>query len=487
MGRVRGFPTRSVIGALAVLLAGGATPLQAPTLTATTVAAPAPTPPVASGPSVPAVPGVQSAAVVTLDGVPMVSAQELARMLDASRFWRADVRKLVLRTRALRITLTVDVPIAIVDDRTVRLQGPVRSRRGELFVPVSLLAALPADSTSARLVFDSVAQHVRVAPLNGFVGSPRVQVVAGVTRVVIPVERAEAAEIPGRSRARFRLRVPGAFSGVLPDSLPEEGVVRDMRATPSGAGVLFEFALAPETGGFRVSREPGRVTLEYGPVGLPGYERFAAEAPPGPRAVRVIALDPGHGGADAGTQSGAAIEKELTLQLARLLAPELERRTGARVVFTRTDDRAVPQEVRAEAANRARADLVLSLHFDRFPSARAQGATLFCPPAITPDAAVAGYVPLTLTAWRDVAVEHAVSSRTLAEAMSGALEQHGFGPVRVRERMPVALLGVNAPGILIECATLSSPDDLAKLMRPAGLRVLASAIADGVVAFQRDE
>ena len=170
-----------------------------------------------------------------------------------------------------------------------------------------------------------------------------------------------------------------------------------------------------------------------------------------------------------------------------MLAPELERRTGARVVLTRSDDRAVTQEARAEAANRARADLVLSLHFDGFPSPRAQGATLFCPPASTPDASNPGYTPLALTPWRDVAVQHAVASRTLAEALSGALENHGFGPARVRERLPVALLGVNAPGILVECSTLTSPDDLTKLLRPAGLRVLATAIADGVAAYQRDE
>ncbi len=437
--------------------------------------------------SIPAAPGVQSAPVVAIDGVDMVSAQELARLMGASRFWRPDVRKLVLRARTRRITLTVDTPIAIVDDRTVRLSGSVRSRAGELFVPLSLLQALPADSTLARLVFDPTARRVRVAPADGFVGSPRVQVVGGVTRVMFPLERAEAAEISGRSRARFRLRVPGVFSGVLPDSLPDNGFLRDLRATPAAGSVVFELAVVPQTGGFRVLRDHGRVTLEFAAAGTPGLERFAAEAPAGPRRVRVIVLDPGHGGEDHGTHSGAAIEKELTLQLARMLVPELERRTGARVVLTRTDDRALAQEARAEAANRARADLVLSLHFDSFPSAKAQGATLYCPPASTPDATIAGYVPLSLTAWRDVAVEHAVASRTLSEALGSALEQRGFGPVRVRERLPVALLGVNAPGVLVECSTLSSPEDLAKLLRPGGLRVLAVAIAEGVAGYQRDE
>ena len=456
-------------------------------------AAPAPTPAPAPAPAdppqlaVPAAAGVLSAPVVAIDGVDMMSSQDLARLLDASRFWRADVRKLVLRARTLRITLTVDAPIAIVDDRTVRLAGSVRSRAGELFVPISLLPALPRDSSLTRLVFDPAARVVRVAPPDGFVGSPRVQVVAGITRLTFPAERADAADVAGRSRARFRLRLPGAFAGVLPDSLPDDGLVRDLRVLPSAGGVVFELALAPETGGYRVVHEAARVTLEFTREAAPGLERFAAESPAGPRSVQVIVLDPGHGGSDMGTHAGTVIEKELTLQLARLLVPELERRTGARVVLTRTEDRSVPQEQRAEAANRARADLVVSLHFDHFPDPRAHGISIFCPAASTPDASAAGYAPVSLTAWRDVAVQYAVSSRSLAESLAGSLEQRGFGSVRVRERLPVPLLGVNAPGVLVECATLSSPDDRSRLMRPAGLRLLAVAIADGVVAYQRDE
>ncbi|MEO5988985.1 MAG: N-acetylmuramoyl-L-alanine amidase [Candidatus Eisenbacteria bacterium] len=452
-------------------------------------AAPAPAPAPLDPPQVPvpAAVGVLSAKVVAIEGLDMLSAQDLARLLDASRFWRADVRKMVLRARSVRITLTVDTPIAIVDDRTVRLAGSVRSRNGELFVPISLLPALARDSSLARLVFDPVARAVRVAPPDGFVGSPRVQVVAGITRLTFPAERAAAVEVAGRSRARFRLRVPGAFAGNLPDSLPGEGLVRDLHVLPAAGSVLFELALAPQTGGFRLLREEGRVSLEFSGGVLPGLERFAAEAPAGPRTIRVIVLDAGHGGTDRGSTAGTAIEKDLTLQLARLLAPELERRTGAVVVLTRSDDRAISQEHRAEAANRARADLVVSLHFDSYPNARARGVTVYCPPADAPDASTSGYTPVSLTPWRDVALRYAVSSRSLAESIVGALEQSGFGPVRVRERLPVPLLGVNAPGVLLECATLTSSDDVSRLMRPAGLRRLAAAIAEGIVAYQLDE
>ena len=71
--------------------------------------------------------------------------------------------------------------------------------------------------------------------------------------------------------------------------------------------------------------------------------------------------------------------------------------------------------------------------------------------------------------------------------MTTALEQRGLGPAHVRERLTQAMLGVNAPGLTLECATLTSPQDRARVMSPDGLRDLASAIAEGVFAYQRHD
>jgi len=48
-------------------------------------------------------------------------------------------------------------------------------------------------------------------------------------------------------------------------------------------------------------------------------------------------------------------------------------------------------------------------------------------------------------------------------------------------------LGVNAPGLLLECATLTSSADRDRLKKPQGLSELASAIAAGVETWQRNE
>ena len=94
---------------------------------------------------------------------------------------------------------------------------------------------------------------------------------------------------------------------------------------------------------------------------------------------------------------------------------------------------------------------------------------------------------VTLTPWRDVALARAVESRGLAESLTAAIEHRGLGPANVRERLPLALVGVLSPGVLLECGTLSNPGERARLLSPDGLRQLAGAIAEGVLAWQRNE
>jgi N-acetylmuramoyl-L-alanine amidase len=436
--------------------------------------------------------GPETIPVRAIGGDDYVAVNDLARLLDATKFWRSDVRKLVLRTGTHSLTLTVDDAFVVLDNATVWLPAPVRSQAGEIQVPVALIERLPADSAQSRLYHDARRRRVIVLPSSGGVDSPRISVASGVTRVTFPADRAEEIIIVARSRAHFRVRFGGLFTGVLPDSMPEGSLVRAVRSIAAAGGSAFELAVAHEAVGFRVRTDTaaGAATLEFFESPSAGLEEFAPEGPAGPRQLRTIVLDPGHGGTDPGVISGRAVEKDLTLALARLLRPELERRLGARVVLTRDQDRDVSTDTRAELANRMQADLVLSLHFDGFASEQARGATGYCAPATAPASArTTGELraaAVVLLPWRDVAIRHAVESRAFAEAVLSALELRGLGPARLRERLPFGLLGINAPGIVLECATLTSPGDRERVLQEQGLRELAASIADGVEAYQRN-
>lgn len=432
----------------------------------------------------------EPAAVERIGDEVYVGVNDLARLLDATKFWRSDLRKLVLRAGDHRVQFAVDLPFVLVDDRTIRLDTPVRSRRGEVVVPVALLDSLPVDGSLRRVIYDARRQQVVALPSGGVVRSPSLAGDASAARVSFPVERIADAVVAGRARDRFQLRLDGYFAGAIRDSAAPGGLLRGIRTLPVPTGAAFELRIAPEASGYRLTREPGRVTLEVRRDPAPGLEEFAAEGPRGPRPLRVIVLDPGHGGDDAGVQAGGAVEKDLALQAARALRSELERRVRARVVLTRDRDVALTLEQRAEAANRARADLVIALHFDGYPGAGARGATATIAPAtLGGEDRTRGRwsLPVEVLPWRDVPLRHAVPARALAEALRARLELTGQGPVRIRERLPAPLIGVNAPGVVLDLATLTWPADRARVTSEEGLRALAAGVAEAVAAYQRNE
>jgi N-acetylmuramoyl-L-alanine amidase len=461
----------------------------------------------------------ESVAVRHVGGQAYLGADELARLFSARRAWHADVRRLTLSAGSHRVELTLDSPFAVIDRSIVRLPFPARSVGGEMLVPAAFVDTLPRDPALPRLLYDPLRDAVVVLPAGGVVRAFAFSADDSVTRLVFTADRADEAVLADRMRGHFRLRFTGYFAGGLPAVPPRLGLVLALLRIGTASGCAFELAVAPEAAGYRLVREAAgrRVTLEIARAAGEGFEAFAPELRALPPGTPTVVLDAGHGGADSGVEAGGLAEKRLTLELARLLREQLERGGIARVVLTRDEDRAIPAERRAETANRARADLFVSLHFDGFPAARARGVTVWCPPAHGPEpppaeAPARGGSPATarsareaqsgqagpaapggarsrgtlvLRPWRESALPHAARSRAFAEAVRSAFELRDLGPVRVRELVTVPLAGVDAPCVMLECGTLTAPADAERLRDPAGLRATAGTLVSAIAAWRR--
>ncbi len=84
-----------------------------------------------------------------------------------------------------------------------------------------------------------------------------------------------------------------------------------------------------------------------------------------------IVIDPGHGGHDSGTLGPGGIqEKDVVLDVALRVGKLLHQRLGAEIVYTRDDDTFIPLETRTAIANKAQADLFLSIMATRARSPR---------------------------------------------------------------------------------------------------------------------
>ncbi|MCH9614900.1 MAG: N-acetylmuramoyl-L-alanine amidase LytC [Chlamydiia bacterium] len=93
---------------------------------------------------------------------------------------------------------------------------------------------------------------------------------------------------------------------------------------------------------------------------------------PGP----LIVLDAGHGGYDVGSASHKTYEKDLCLSTTMLTKKYLTQK-GYRVVLTRTRDVFIPLKKRAAIANKTRARLFVSLHFNAAKTDKAAGIEVF--------------------------------------------------------------------------------------------------------------
>jgi N-acetylmuramoyl-L-alanine amidase len=233
----------------------------------------------------------------------------------------------------------------------------------------------------------------------------------------------------------------------------------------------------------------------------PGPGPSAAPAPPivdlAPAGViRTVAIDPGHGGDDAGVRGAAgAIEKNLTLQAARRLKAAIESRLGLRVLLTREGDEAVPIDRRTALANNNKAVLLVSLHANASFQPAVRGAQVLSLsledyknrarglPVSLPVPVVGGGTRLIdAMPWDLAQIPHAPQSASLAAILVRHLAGHSV-PLYARshDQEPLrVLVGANMPAVLVEMGFLSNAEDERALLSGEVPGAVAEAILGAI-------
>lgn len=89
-----------------------------------------------------------------------------------------------------------------------------------------------------------------------------------------------------------------------------------------------------------------------------------------------VVLDAGHGGKDPGNMGNGHKEKDIALKIALEIGNRLEKLPGIRVIYTRKTDVFVELKDRANIANKAKADLFVSIHCN-YHRSQAEGTETF--------------------------------------------------------------------------------------------------------------
>ncbi len=222
---------------------------------------------------------------------------------------------------------------------------------------------------------------------------------------------------------------------------------------------------------------------------------------------RLIVIDPGHGGHDAGAVGGGKREKDLVLQIAKRVEKELKRR-GYTVYLTRHNDRYLKLLDRTHIADTRDAALFVSIHANSVPKRkrnRVYGIETFFldnardaksrAVARRENAAVLKGVKSRLS--KKVIVDSVLNGPKIRESnklaidvqsrMMANLKPH-YKYIKdggVRHAPFLVLIGASCPSILVEVGYISHPRERRRLFSPRYQQRLAKGIAEGIDNYLR--
>jgi N-acetylmuramoyl-L-alanine amidase len=217
--------------------------------------------------------------------------------------------------------------------------------------------------------------------------------------------------------------------------------------------------------------------------------------------INRIVIDAGHGGHDSGTLGvGGIREKDVVLDVGLRLGKLLHDRLGAEIVYTRSDDTFIPLETRTAIANKAQADLFISIHANSSPEPGVRGIEVY-------------YLNFTSDpdAMRVAARENAVSNQSVHDlsdlvkkiALKDKIDEskelatdvdtslytgltkgnddlHNRG---VKKAPFVVLIGANMPSILAEISFVTNQQDAVQLKKPEYRERVAESLYAGVARY----
>ena len=214
-----------------------------------------------------------------------------------------------------------------------------------------------------------------------------------------------------------------------------------------------------------------------------------------------IVIDAGHGGHDSGTLGAGGIEeKDVVLDVALRLGKLLHDKLGAEIVYTRADDTFIPLETRTAIANKAQADLFISVHANSSSDASARGVEVYYLNFTSdPDAMrVAGRENAVSTQSvhelsdlvKKIALKDKIDeSRELAADVDTSLYNGltkgnaGLKNRGVKKAPFVVLIGANMPSILAEISFVTNPNDASELRTPEYRQRVAQSLFEGVQRY----
>jgi N-acetylmuramoyl-L-alanine amidase len=386
-----------------------------------------------------------------------------------------------------------------------RVKQVVGGLKGRVLLASALaLAGLAAVAVSHAAAAASALLQVRL-------GGDQTQ-----TRIVLDLDHAVSAKLV--ADRRVVLLLPGVTAEGQTMQGAGQGLVKTWLVDRSGAATRLQidlrtdakvtrrFLLPPADGVdhyryvmdvvVQAGGAPPAVRLASAKASVPLKLRgeISVRRPPLPL-KKVVVIDAGHGGHDPGARGAEGHEKDVNLAAAQSLKARLERTGRYKVVMTRDADVYVPLDTRVRIAQRADADLFISLHADSGPDPSLRGASVYTLSDKASQRAARfvskddWFMKASLAGDRGVSdilfdlTQRATRNRSGVFAQTLVTHLEGNAPMLRRSHRDagfMVLLAPNVPAVLLEMGFVSNPDDERFLRDPAQRNRLVGAMAEAI-------
>lgn len=239
----------------------------------------------------------------------------------------------------------------------------------------------------------------------------------------------------------------------------------------------------------------------------------AAQAPDISVKPLIIVLDAGHGGKDGSTRGLFSKEKDVALAVALLLGQNIEKEIpNSKVIYTRTEDVFIPLYERIDVANRAHADLFISIHCNSMPASmrgrtQTNGVETFVSGsnrlgeqevAVRENASILlekdfkdnyeGYNPndpesfIVLSLMKNAYRRQSIKLATLIQhqyVQSGRVDRG------VKEQSLAVLAKAGMPAVLTEIGFISNPEEEEYINSPTGRQEIVQNITTAIKEFTK--
>jgi N-acetylmuramoyl-L-alanine amidase len=224
----------------------------------------------------------------------------------------------------------------------------------------------------------------------------------------------------------------------------------------------------------------------------------------------IVVLDAGHGGKDPGAISNGYKEKEIALNVALELGSELEQHKDIRVIYTRKTDKFVELWKRADIANKADADLFISIHCNsvnnptpygtetwvlgennadrNFEFAKKENEVIFLEDNYEEN--YSGFDPsspestIAIGIEQEVYIEQSiVLARSIEDSFINKAKRKSRG---LKQHSLLVIRNTYMPSILVELGFISNKSEGAFLNSKAGQAKMSLALKEAILEFKKE-